>query len=57
MNPETILQIVRLSLEITLEIIRGIPIEQRQELWAQHQKNLEFWLKLFEQVQGHAPQP
>ena len=48
MNPETILQIVRLSLELSLEIVKGIPVESRQEWWRQHERNVDFWLKLFE---------
>ena len=43
MSAAVILEIVRLSLEITLEIIKGIPIEQRQQVWQQHLKNVEFW--------------
>jgi len=49
-NPETIAQIIRLSLELTLEIMRGIPLEQRQQFWLEHQKRLEFWQALFQKV-------
>ena len=52
MNPETIAQIIRLSLELTLEIMRGIPIEHRQQFWIDHQKRLEFWQALFQKVSG-----
>jgi len=43
MNPETILQIVRLSLEIALKIIEGVPLDQRQQFWIEHQKRQQFW--------------
>lgn len=52
MNPETIAQIIKLSLELTLEIMRGIPLEQRQQFWIDHQKRLEFWQALFQKVSG-----
>ena len=38
-----ILEIIKLSLEISLEVIRGIPVEQRQEMWIAHERRLQFW--------------
>jgi hypothetical protein len=51
MTPDLILQIIRLSLEIVLEVIKGIPIEQRQEMWKAHEKRMKFWEDLFEKTQ------
>ena len=50
MNPETILQIIKLSLELTLEIVKGVPIESRQEFWRDHEKRLKFWTELFNKL-------
>jgi hypothetical protein len=54
MLPESILQIIRLSLEITLEVIKGIPDAQKAAMWERHEKRIEFWEKLF---QGLQPKP
>lgn len=51
MSPETILQIIRLSLEITLEVIRGMPDAQKAAMWERHQKSIDFWEKLFQGLQ------
>ena len=47
MTPQLVLEIIKLSLEITLEIIRGIPLKDRQDMWEAHEKRLEFWQTLF----------
>lgn len=44
--PIVILDIIKLSLEIVLQVLKDMPPEQRQQIWAQHQKNLEFWERL-----------
>jgi hypothetical protein len=49
-----ILAIIRLSLEITLEVIKGIPIEQRQAMWERHEQRIQFWQNLFERVSKEA---
>lgn len=38
-----VLEIIRLSLEITLQLIKDMPADQKAAAWTQHQKNLEFW--------------
>ena len=43
MTPQLVLEIIKLSLEITLEIIRGIDVKDRQELWKAHEKRVAFW--------------
>lgn len=48
MTPQLILEIIKLSLELTLETMRGIPVESRQQMWKDHEKRIEFWQKLFE---------
>lgn len=55
MSPETILQIVRLSLELALEIVRGIPVEQRQQFWIDHNKRMQFWDDLFARLTKGEP--
>lgn len=50
MLPQTILEIIKLSLELSLEVMRGIPIESRQAAWKEHEKRMEFWQNLFTRV-------
>lgn len=45
-----VLEIVKLSLEVMLEVMKGIPIESRQAAWKEHEKRMEFWQKLFERL-------
>ncbi len=42
---EEVLEIIRLSLELALEIVKGIPIEQRQQFWIEHQKRMALFDK------------
>lgn len=46
--PQTILEIIRLSLEITLQILKDMPPEQKAAAWARHAKAMEFWERTFE---------
>lgn len=50
MNPETILQIIKLSLEITLEIIRGVPLDAREKMWRDHIARMEWWDNLLRKL-------
>ena len=38
-----ILEIVRLALEITLQVIKDMPADQKAAAWAQHQQRMDFW--------------
>ena len=40
------LECVKLSLELTLEIVRGQPIESREKFWARHDRDVERWRKM-----------
>lgn len=55
--PQIILEIIKLSLEITLEVMRGIPIESRQAEWVKHEKRMQFWEKLFDKFDTPAAKP
>lgn len=57
MNPLIILEIIKLSLEITLEVIKGIPPEQRQQMWEDHAKAIAFWQGLFTRLAKVDPTP
>lgn len=46
MSTATVLEIVRLSLEIFLKVIDGIPVEERTRLWNEHREREKFWLHL-----------
>jgi hypothetical protein len=50
-----VLEIIRLSLELTLEVIKGIPIADRQKIWAEHQARMKFWTDLFEKLTPAKP--
>lgn len=52
MTPAIILDIIKLSLEIALEVIKGIPIEGRQKMWEEHEARMKFWTDLFQKMQG-----
>lgn len=51
MTPQIVLEIIKLSLEITLEVMRGIPVESRQAMWKEHEKRMEFWTTLFARLE------
>lgn len=55
MNPQTVLEIVKLSLELSLEVIKGIPVESRQAMWKDHEQRVQFWLDLFAKLQADTP--
>jgi hypothetical protein len=50
MNPETVLQIILTAELIVLEVIKGIPIDERQKMWLDHQVRVKFWIDLFEKL-------
>lgn len=50
MLPQTILEIIKLSLELSLEVVRGIPLESRQAAWKDHEKRMENVEKLIDKV-------
>jgi hypothetical protein len=50
MNPETVLQIIKLSLEITLEIVRGMPQDVKEKLWREHLERMAWWENLFRKL-------
>lgn len=56
MNPETVLQIIKLSLEITLEVVRGMPEDVRKKLWMEHMRRMEWWENFFQKVLPDAKQ-
>jgi hypothetical protein len=53
--PETVLQIIRLSLELTLEIVKGIPVEQRQAWWVENQRRIAVWEALLARLSPDVP--
>lgn len=50
MNPETVLQIIKLSLEITLEVVRGMPVDVREKVWREHFQRMEWWDAFFRKL-------
>jgi hypothetical protein len=39
----TILEIIRLSLELASKIVDGIPKEQQAAFWERHERRMEYW--------------
>jgi hypothetical protein len=56
LTAETVLQIIRLSLELALEAMKGMNDEQRQAFWARHEKRVEFWEGLLAKLSPGAAQ-
>jgi hypothetical protein len=54
LNPETVLQIIRLSLELAIRILDDMPAEQRVKFWERHERNMDFLEKLFNKLQKEA---
>lgn len=50
MLPQTILEIIRLILEITLEAMKNMPPEEKAAFWARHEANMAFWQKVFNRL-------
>lgn len=53
MPPVLILEIVKLSLEIALQVLKDMPPEQKVAAWERHAKAMAFWENVFERF---APQ-
>ena len=50
-----VLEIIKLSLELILEIVRTMPPEKRAELLDQHMKNVEFWQGVARRLEAALP--
>ena len=53
MSPETILQIIRFSLELSIKLYDDMSPEQRRAFADRHDKRMEFWQKLFDRFDGN----
>lgn len=47
MTPDAILEIIRLSLLITLKVLETMPPEVAKAAWERHDRRMEFLEKLF----------
>ncbi len=45
-DPNLVLAIVKLSLEIWLEVLKDMPAGERAAAWKRHQEFIEFWQTL-----------
>lgn len=50
----TILEIIRLNLEIFLKILDGLTPDQRSQLWAEHEQRQAFWQGLVKKLSPDA---
>lgn len=55
MHTLAVLEIVKLSLQITLRILEDMPAEKRQAAWDRHEKRMEFWERLFDRFDKKEP--
>lgn len=46
MDPNAIIEIIRLGLLLALEIVRDMPPEQKAKFWEQHAQWQAFWEKV-----------
>lgn len=53
----TILEIIRLSLEITLKLISNMTPEQAKAFAERHERNMAFWEKVFSRFDKEDPKP
>ncbi len=57
MPVQTILEIIKLGMEITLEVMRGIPVESRQAAWLEHEKRMGVFMKLLDRFDVTKEEP
>lgn len=50
MDPNVVLEIIKLSLEITLQIVKDMPADQKQKFWQQHAEWQAFWTRVLERL-------
>jgi hypothetical protein len=50
MDPNLILQIIKLSLELALQIAKDMPAEQKAKFWADHAARQAFWENLIKKL-------
>lgn len=50
MDPNLILEIIKLSLELALQIAKDMPADQKAKFWEDHRKRQEFWETLIGKV-------
>ena len=46
MDPNLVLEIVKLSLQLALQIAQDMPADQKAKLWAEHAARQAFWEEL-----------
>lgn len=46
-----ILIIIRLSLELALEVVKSMPEQERADFWKRHNERMEFWHDLLKRNQ------
>ena len=54
---DQILAIIRLSLELALEMIRAMPAAERADFARRHNENMEFWHGLVRTLQPKEKEP
>ena len=57
MDPNTILQIIRLTLEIAADAVAHMPEADKAAFWARHDARIAFWEKVLGKVASLASEP
>lgn len=52
MDPNTILRIIELSLEIAADAIKHMPEADKAAFWARHDARVAFWEGLYQKAHG-----
>ena len=59
MTPDLILTAYIKTIELAIEILKGIPLEERHKQWKENQKfwqdSIKFWEDLFKKLQPPTP--
>lgn len=50
MTLQTILDIIKLTLELANKVVADMPSDQKAAFWDQHQKNVDFWRGLLDKA-------
>ena len=52
MTVAAIVEIIRLSLELAVLMVKDLTPEQRTAFWTRHEDRMEFWAKFAERLSG-----
>jgi hypothetical protein len=54
MTPILVLEIIKLSLELAIQVVQHIPAEQQAKFWQRHEDRMEAWEAMLKTLQGQS---